>query len=280
MHIKIKPKRFFPKKDRFLTLRRPVKNEDRMKSSSLLSVKWLLLGVMMVSVIVYGRWQFIEYLQENKKFELQDVELLHARRYEIGDILQITGLKLKQNIFSYDLAHIKSKLERNIYIRQAHVTRILPGKIEIKIEEREPLAVIQFMGTWYWIDQDGMILDPVRELDESLNGRRIEIQGLHEKIETGIKLDHQKVYHVLEAIRIFQGSLLKKKLNLEVFIVDQNEDIRMINSAGLVIILGKDDIEHRLVRLLTILEDLEIKGQKAKNIDLRFLSVPVKTVTI
>jgi cell division septal protein FtsQ len=47
------------------------------------------------------------------------------------------------------------------------------------------------------------------------------------------------------------------------------------NESGLLVHLGEGDYESRLIRLLSILEDLKKKNQEPLSVDLRFRYVPV-----
>lgn len=94
-------------------------------------------------------------------FSLQNVYLHGHKKVEGRAILAATGLQSGQPVLGYSLAEMQEKLKAVPMVRNARITRILPHTLEIKIEERAPVAVWQYQGKLHLVDADGVVLEPV-----------------------------------------------------------------------------------------------------------------------
>lgn len=63
--------------------------------------------------------------------------LANTRR---GEIEQVLPSALRGNFFSLDLETVRIALEQLPWVRRVHVRRIWPGRLEVSVEEHQPLA--------------------------------------------------------------------------------------------------------------------------------------------
>lgn len=63
--------------------------------------------------------------------------LAHVRR---GEIEQVLPSALRGNFFSLDLDAVRVALEQLPWVRKAHVRRVWPAALEVRIEEHRPVA--------------------------------------------------------------------------------------------------------------------------------------------
>lgn len=253
---------------------RKIKSTDSFLNYTIL--KYGLLSVTIFVIIWFAKLNVESYLRHNSKFNLENIHINASSRFSKSDLIHLAGIEFGQNIFNYDIYQVKNNLEKNLFIKNADISRIMPSTIEIKITERFPLAGVMGAKNWFWMDHDGVILEPIRDVD-LMDSRLIEFEKMPANIQTGEQLEPDWILPVIDAIEIFHDSVLKKKITIERFVVNENKDVIMWTDNRIEIVLGKEDMENRMARLLAILEDLKIKNQQAKKIDLRFASVPVKT---
>lgn len=74
-------------------------------------------------------------------------------------LLKVSGLRYKNNIFSYSMNDIKSRLEKIAWVRSVIVQRRLLNRIVIRIVERVPIAILQMKHKLYLVDEDGQVID-------------------------------------------------------------------------------------------------------------------------
>ncbi|HEX9918784.1 MAG TPA: FtsQ-type POTRA domain-containing protein, partial [Pyrinomonadaceae bacterium] len=61
-------------------------------------------------------------------------------------------------VWKADLSLISAELERQPWVRQAVVTRVLPSGLRVRITERTPRAVVRTAaGRFVWVDDDGVL---------------------------------------------------------------------------------------------------------------------------
>lgn len=61
----------------------------------------------------------------------------------------------KSGTWDADLSGIKAKIEKMPFVKRASVSRVLPGKIAVNIEERVPVAVVRLKNGDFLFDAEG-----------------------------------------------------------------------------------------------------------------------------
>jgi cell division protein FtsQ len=90
---------------------------------------------------------------------VRDVYVEGRRRTPQAALRAQLGIDLGTPIFAVDPAAIKERLERIGWVEQASVTRMLPDVIEIRLRERQPLALWQRNGRLEVIDSSGAVIE-------------------------------------------------------------------------------------------------------------------------
>ncbi|WP_262691003.1 cell division protein FtsQ/DivIB [Kordiimonas aestuarii] len=130
----------------------------RYKRSLLLSLGLIASGV------AYGTWLapivdswFVERSRD-AGFVLNDLELDGIVRANRSDVLAALDVDKGVPLLSIDLERIRAQLELLPWVKKAEVTRILPGKLKVKLKEREPFALWQENGQVRLIDETGHVI--------------------------------------------------------------------------------------------------------------------------
>lgn len=88
-------------------------------------------------------------------FKVQEV-VVHGRiNTQQQDLLKALKISRGDPIFAIDLQQARFHLEKLEWVRQATVVRRLPDLVQIKIEERRPIAIWQRNNQFYLVDEDG-----------------------------------------------------------------------------------------------------------------------------
>ena len=75
-----------------------------------------------------------------------------------ADLLKAAGLRLGEPILLVDIETARRRIERLGWVKTAHVSRRLPGRIHIRIRERVPFARWQRLGKTVLIDSEGVTI--------------------------------------------------------------------------------------------------------------------------
>ncbi len=96
---------------------------------------------------------------------VNDVVVQGRSRTSPDSILAALGAKRGTPILAIDPAAAKARLESIPWVRTASVERVLPGTLQVRIAEREPLAFWQRNGKLELVDRDGVVL-PAQHVEE------------------------------------------------------------------------------------------------------------------
>lgn len=99
-------------------------------------------------------------------FVLQTVNVQGNRYVTSEDIMRIGGIQVGESMFSLNTAAIRQTLMKDLRIEQATVQRSLPGRLDISISERVPIAMIGCDYGYIEVGKDGIVLDAHRNLRE------------------------------------------------------------------------------------------------------------------
>jgi cell division septal protein FtsQ len=91
-------------------------------------------------------------------FSLKKIYVIGKYNLKEKDILDIAKLIKGQSIFDINLNEVYNNLLLNEWIKNVQIKRTLPNSIEIKIEEKKPLAILQTKLGNKLITEDGSVI--------------------------------------------------------------------------------------------------------------------------
>lgn len=85
---------------------------------------------------------------------------------QISEIESLSGLSVGQNLFEVARGRIKESILKNSYVDSVNVEKHLNGTVTIDVEEREIKYLINYAGSYIYIDNKGNILELSSEKKE------------------------------------------------------------------------------------------------------------------
>ncbi|OEU73719.1 MAG: hypothetical protein BA869_11680 [Desulfuromonadales bacterium C00003107] len=220
------------------------------------SVAFLLFGAVLIGrlLLVSGYFSVTSVRVENNQRLLQE------------EVLALSDIEQGSNIFDLDLDMIGGKIEENSWVASAQVERVFPNEVTIRIEERQPQAIVR-LGYLYYVDIDGEIfkmLDAGDRLDYPL------ISG----IDRQLLLDNPE-----QARELLLGALglLAELAERRVFSLDQVSELRVTTQEGITLYtyrggvpvrFGQNGYSTKLDRLERIYRELQPRLASIDYIDL------------
>ena len=110
-----------------------------------------LLLILGVSVYKYNK-------DINNIFILNHISIDGNNYISDQQIYQSASINKSKSIFDYDIKNIKKNIEKISFIKTAHISIKMPNKLEIKITERVPIALILNNNKKFLIDYDNHLL--------------------------------------------------------------------------------------------------------------------------
>jgi len=205
-------------------------------------------------------------------FNIDGIEVKGNNHYSSAAIVEIADISTGSNGFKVIGKDLKSILslrygtaEKRIlsscpYIKDAEVRYAIPRKVYINIVERNPIGVIPYLGTSLLIDEEGYVLDTVKEPGKD---KLITIKGFEfENYELGKKLVLENEYSLENAVDVMKAMEDSDKNDrfkilglVEGVDVSDGENIRLFVDSRLVVNLGDlQDISYRIGVVKEILQ--------------------------
>ena len=94
-------------------------------------------------------------------FQVSDVAVSGARHASPQQVAEASGIRPGSSVFTVNGAAVRQHLDSAVWIRSSQVTSQLPGRVEIAVDEWQPVAVFQArQGGAVFLDEQGRILGP------------------------------------------------------------------------------------------------------------------------
>lgn len=207
------------------------------------------------AMIVVAGVVVVQLLLASDLFRVDQVSVKGGQHLSDQQVVALSDIRKGLNTFSLDIDLIGRKLAENPWVRDAQVQRIFPRQVDIRIEERKPVAIVN-LGYLYYLDETGEIFKVLESED-----------NLDFPIITGF--DHQKIQ---QRDRSYAGelkqivSLLGNLRQRSKFGLEQVSEIHREASGGLVLFtlnggvkvrLGRKNFSNKLDRLERIYAHLQ-----------------------
>lgn len=109
-------------------------------------------------------------------FEVRDLQVAGNNRMTREDVLSQAELPPGANLLAVNMENLEAQLTRNPWIESAQVTRVLPGTLKIRVNEREPSYLVQYEDSLCYADAAGRIIDKVRA-DKFVSLPQVEVES-------------------------------------------------------------------------------------------------------
>jgi len=102
-------------------------------------------------------------------FDVRKIDVVGVHRASKESIENVVRMETERTgVWRSDLFVLKSKLEKQPFVKTASVTRVLPGGLRVQIVERQPAALVTRAGREYFADPEGQILGMTDERNDDL----------------------------------------------------------------------------------------------------------------
>lgn len=169
------------------------------------------------------------------------------------DIIKSIHIQKGDDIFSFSPEEVKKSVEDIKWVAKANVYRQIPNRVVIAIEEERPKALYFYNHKYYYINDNGKIIDALHDLDEVHN--YIIIRGKGGNKDFSDLLD-----------KIYQSEEIYSQLAELIKVDSRRWDIKLKN--GTIIKLPENNVSETLLKFESIHQNTELLNL-AKNIDLR-----------
>jgi cell division protein FtsQ len=140
----------------------PLESGERSLRGTLAHGLKLISGVLFVAAVSAALALGLHhYARTTPRFAITDLSVEGTRRLSREDVLGAVGARLGDNIFTFDTALARAKLDQSPWVRSAQVRRKLPGAIEIAITEHHPAALLVVSKRSFLVSEEGLTIKEV-----------------------------------------------------------------------------------------------------------------------
>jgi cell division protein FtsQ len=212
-------------------------------------------------VTMSALWAGYSRVMASERLRVMNVEVRGSRFLSEGEVRELLGPAVGENILNLDIESLKSRLRSSPWVADATVTRTLPDTLRVEVRERVPLALVE-LERLYLMDGDGALIDiygPRTAAFDLPIVRGLQRAEPEDRRERAIKA----------------GALLRDLGELGAEIseveVEKNGDLRVVlRGAGEVVRMGAPPYRSRLLTFLSLREELRVRCPRAEWFDLRF----------
>ena len=231
--------------------------------------RWRRAGlVALVTGLVLGtEGAALHWLLTSPRFAVHEVEVRGAGRLAQERVREVAGVVSGTNLFRVDTAAAAERLQRLPEVRHADVTRALPARVVISIEERRPFTLVH-AGRLHWIDEDGVAFGSERR---AVATDVPVITGLTpEEVAAMRSAPSPKARAAIGLIRTIRQAHPALLGEISEIDVGGGDGPVLYTLDGVEVRIGTDEWDGRLARLEGVLDQIAASGQAVNSIDLRF----------
>lgn len=225
------------------------------------------IAVVLVLGLVFLWFRGMElFVTHSPWFELKDLRILGNENMSQDEALKLAGLRLKQNVFDLDLKSAEKRIEKDRRVRTVEICRVLPGGIELRIEEKKPDLILNLLPRLCGLSLDGEII-PLKE------GRSYDLP-LVNGIKSGGFAPYSRVQdpRIEEALTFYQAVREKlpeflqeiSEINLE----DKDNLVVTMVKSGARLFFGAGDFRKKIERFALLNKALAV--DECSCLDFRF----------
>lgn len=206
-------------------------------------------------------------------------------------VLQSADLHKGSNIFLVNLDRARARIEGIPQVEKAQVSRQLPNRIAIQINERKPIAWVAANRTSsgrdeivnspasHLVDAHGILLPSAHAAPQDRYLPIIRNYSNSNRTD-GQEVEGEEIKAALDLLHAHQDSTVAARFQIQEIDLAKQFGIVATDRNGFQVLFGLDDMDRQLKRLDVNLQALDQSGQKPQSINLMVQkNVPVTFVT-
>ncbi|OGP15757.1 MAG: hypothetical protein A2053_02345 [Deltaproteobacteria bacterium GWA2_50_8] len=184
------------------------------------------------------------------------------------DILKLTEVKIGDDLLTLSLSEMKEKMERYLWIKEVHLLKRYPHRLYIKVEEHQPMAVIDIDGL-YLINKEGEIFKKMASTDPK---NFPVITGMSQKGLQKNKLgSHVYLSQALELLHVASREKIIREYGISEIHWDSTEGFTLYSMRPVTQIkIGKENFEKKFKKFAKAWPFIAITSDSPKIVDLTY----------
>ena len=241
----------------------------RKRRVSLRQVWQLVKVVSVLSITVYGGWRGATLLLGAPALQISRITMRGNERLSRGEVLALLDGLRGQNILTVDLEEWRARLLASPWVASAELRRLLPGRIDVELQERHPIGIGRLAKSLYLIDAIGVVIDEYgpnyAEFDLPI------IDGLAAApSDGGGAVDVRRVRLAANVMTALQARADIAAQVSQIDVSDAHDAVVLLEGDTTLLRLGDADFVDRIQQYLDVGPALRERVEEIDYVDLRF----------
>ncbi len=222
---------------------------------------------MAASLVVLGGNALWEWSRHSPSLVVKIIEVAGGSRLSDQEVLRAAQITPGSPILDVDIDQVGQRLSGHPWIRTAHVTRRLPDRVYIAIEERVPRLLLASSSLWL-VDEDGLPFVTTAEAGEFaslpvVTGVTVEKGGTVGEVEK------EKLRGAIAVAAAFEGRKHLNPKDIGEIRIDEAGRYHVYTAReGTLLSLGREDLSQRIGRLDLLLDRGKVSLTEVESVDL------------
>lgn len=224
-------------------------------------------------LLVCAAYAALFLIMTSPLFDLRLVEIQGNHQISRTEILHLSGINFRNNIFSLPLRDIAFRIKSHPRVKTVKVWRRLPSMLVIKVEERRPVALLLKEDVFYQIDAEGYAVGK-GVLQDAEHFPLIDLPNL-KRIAIGYRIKAKHLDSMLYTLVAAYSYLVDMPRKID---VDKKGYLCLYIKEGRILLGNFDsqEVMNRRLRLASeIHKSVKEQGRSVEYIDVRFGNNPV-----
>ena len=190
-------------------------------------------------------------------------------RLSRGEVLSLLDGLRGRNMVTVDLEDWRQRLMASPWVANAAMRRVLPGRVDVFIAEREPMGIGRIGQSLYLVDQRGDVIDEFgpnyAELDLPI------IDGLAGNAgETGLLIDESRASLAGRLLTSLRAKPELARRVSQVDVTDPRDAVLILDGDTALVRVGDDQFVERLQAYVDLVPALRERVSEIDYVDMRF----------
>jgi cell division protein FtsQ len=209
------------------------------------------------------------HVLDSRFLAVRSVTVQGHHRLTLGEIEALIGFVRGESLMLVDLDRMRAVLLDSPWVADVTARRILPATIDLRIVEREPVALARLGQQLYLVDEDGVIMaefgPQYRDFDLPI------VDGLAApRTPDGPPIDAARARLAARFLRALEGQPALMRALSQVDVSRPDNVVVLLADDPTMLYLGDEQFVERLQTYLELTPTLEERGREVDYIDLRF----------
>jgi cell division septal protein FtsQ len=231
---------------------------------------WLVFKIITIlGLALYGGWRGTALVLGAPALQVSRISVRGNERLSNGEVLALVDGLRGRNILTVDLDEWQQRLLASSWVERAHVRRVLPSRVDIRVHERRAIGIGRLASSLYLIDASGVVID-----EYGLNYSELElpiIDGLAARPPAATSaVDEARARLAARVIAALDTRPdLARRMSL-IDVSDAHDAVVMLEGDTAMLRLGEEDFVDRIQAYLDLAPALRERVAEIDYVDLRF----------